>query len=55
MTEVKDLPKPSGPAGGWGSMRGIERVFGETWPTPMVVATLERMNKPGGYMCVSCA
>ena len=54
MTEVKDLPKPSGPAGGWGSMRGIERVFGETWPTPTVVATLERMNKPGGYMCVSC-
>ena len=36
-------------------MRGIERVFGETWPTPMVAATLERMNKPGGYMCVSCA
>jgi molybdopterin-dependent oxidoreductase alpha subunit len=52
MTEIDDLPKTSGPAGGWGSMRGIANVFGETWPSPSIVATLERMNKPG---CVSCA
>jgi len=55
MTEIDDLPKTSGPAGGWGSMRGIANVFGETWPSPSIVATLERMNKPGGFMCVSCA
>jgi len=54
MTDVEDLPRPSGPAGGWGSMRGIANIYGETWPSPAVVATLERMNKPGGYMCVSC-
>lgn len=50
-----DLPRASGPAGGWGSMRGIAQVFGESWPTPGVLESLGRQNKPGGFMCSSCA
>jgi molybdopterin-dependent oxidoreductase alpha subunit len=44
-----------GPAGGWGSMRGITRIFGKEWNTPSVVDTLANQNKPGGFMCTSCA
>ncbi|MBC7739997.1 MAG: FdhF/YdeP family oxidoreductase [Candidatus Saccharibacteria bacterium] len=55
MTTIDDLPKKSGPAGGWGSLKGIARIFGETWATPGVLDTLRQQNKPGGYMCASCA
>ncbi|MBC7735701.1 MAG: formate dehydrogenase, partial [Candidatus Saccharibacteria bacterium] len=55
MTTINDLPKKSGPAGGWGSLKGIARIFGETWATPGVLDTLRQQNKPGGYMCASCA
>jgi molybdopterin-dependent oxidoreductase alpha subunit len=44
-----------GPAGGWGSLRGITRIFGNEWPTPAVLDTLAHQNKPGGFMCTSCA
>ncbi|HEY4263756.1 MAG TPA: molybdopterin-dependent oxidoreductase, partial [Micropepsaceae bacterium] len=44
-----------GAAGGWGSLRGIGRVLLEEHDTPEVAATLMRQNKPGGFMCVSCA
>src|SRR6185312_8803208 len=44
-----------GPAGGWGSLRGISRIFGKEWDSPMVVDTLMRQNKPHGFMCVSCS
>ncbi len=44
-----------GPAGGWGSLRGIARIFGEEWPTPAAIETLARQNKPQGFMCVSCS
>ncbi|HWU63543.1 MAG TPA: FdhF/YdeP family oxidoreductase [Ensifer sp.] len=44
-----------GPAGGWGSMKGIARIFGKEWSTPAALETLARQNKPGGFMCVSCA
>src|SRR3954469_8507379 len=37
-----------GPAGGWGSLRGIARIFGKEWDSPMVVDTLMRQNKPHG-------
>ncbi len=55
MTDQPDLPHASGPAGGWGSMKGISRIYGETWPSPAVVKSLGRLNKPKGVMCVSCA
>lgn len=44
-----------GPSGGWGSLRGIARIFGSEWASPAVLETLRRQNKPGGFMCVSCA
>jgi hypothetical protein len=44
-----------GPAGGWGSLKGITRIFGAEWPTPAAIETLARQNKPHGFMCVSCS
>jgi molybdopterin-dependent oxidoreductase alpha subunit len=44
-----------GPAGGWGSVRGIAEIFGKEWATPLATETLYRQNKPGGFMCVSCS
>ncbi|HEV7437920.1 MAG TPA: FdhF/YdeP family oxidoreductase [Pseudorhizobium sp.] len=45
----------NGPAGGWGSVRGISRIFAKELSSPAVAETLRRQNKPGGFMCVSCA
>jgi molybdopterin-dependent oxidoreductase alpha subunit len=44
-----------GPAGGWGSLKGMSKVFAREFPTPMVIETLMRQNKAEGYMCSSCA
>ena len=44
-----------GPAGGWGSMKGIAQTFGKEWNSPAIAATLLRQNKPDGFACVSCA
>jgi molybdopterin-dependent oxidoreductase alpha subunit len=55
MSKTDDLPKSSGPAGGWGSLKGISRIFGKSWATPAAMETLGRQNKPGGFMCMSCA
>jgi molybdopterin-dependent oxidoreductase alpha subunit len=44
-----------GPSGGWGSVRGIARIFGKEWATPLATETLFRQNKPRGFMCVSCS
>ena len=55
MIDDKDLPHATRPAGGWGSMRGMASVYGETWSSPAAVKSLARMNKPKGVMCVSCA
>lgn len=53
--KIETLPEESGPSGGWGSLKGITRIFGESWPSADVLRELERQNKPGGYMCASCA
>jgi molybdopterin-dependent oxidoreductase alpha subunit len=52
-----NIPNPNseGPSGGWGSLKGIASIYGESWPTPAALDTLARQNKPGGFMCVSCA
>ena len=55
MTDQRDLPHSPGPAGGWGSLKGIARIFGESWSSPASLATLGQLNKPKGVMCVSCA
>ncbi|MGE7370461.1 FdhF/YdeP family oxidoreductase [Neorhizobium sp. NPDC001467] len=48
-------PESEGPAGGWGSLKSLVRIYGETWPTPAAIESLARQNKPKGFMCVSCA
>ncbi|NEW99557.1 FdhF/YdeP family oxidoreductase [Rhodopseudomonas sp. BR0G17] len=57
-----DIPDPAdgtvaydGPAGGWGSLQGISRIFGKEWSSPAAIETLMRQNKPKGFMCVSCS
>jgi len=44
-----------GPAGGWGSLKGIAQIFGKEWATPAALETLMRQNKPKGFMCTSCS
>ena len=44
-----------GSAGGWGSLEGITRVEWAGKAGPGALATLKEQNKPGGYMCSSCA
>jgi molybdopterin-dependent oxidoreductase alpha subunit len=48
-------PEAEGPAGGWGSLKSLVRIYGEAWPTPAAIESLTRQNKPKGFMCVSCA
>ncbi len=51
----KETVHYDGPAGGWGSAKGIARIFAKELNAPTVLDTLRRQNKPGGFMCVSCA
>ncbi|MCW2395538.1 MULTISPECIES: FdhF/YdeP family oxidoreductase [unclassified Sphingobium] len=54
-TQDEDTVHYGGPSGGFGSLSGVARIFGKEWATPMALETLRRQNKPGGFMCVSCA
>ncbi len=53
--DTSDTVEYDGPAGGWGSLEGIARIFGKEWDSPAVLNTLRRQNKPKGFMCVSCS
>ena len=44
-----------GATGGWGSVRGMAKVFAREMASPAVLETLSRQNKPEGFMCSSCA
>ncbi|MBI0536563.1 formate dehydrogenase [Roseomonas sp. KE2513] len=55
MSDQDETVHYDSPSGGWGSLRGIARIFGEEWNTPAVMETLARQNKPKGFMCVSCS
>lgn len=55
MAEKDETVHYDGPAGGWGSLRGVAAVFGKEWATPLATETLFRQNKPHGFMCVSCS
>jgi molybdopterin-dependent oxidoreductase alpha subunit len=55
MADKEDTVHYDGPAGGWGSLRGIAEIFGKEWDKPTVITTLLRQNKADGYACVSCA
>lgn len=53
-----DLPEPKrydGATGGWGSLEGISRIELSAKASPSAALTLKIQNKPGGYMCSSCA
>ncbi len=50
-----DTEHYEGAAGGWGSVRGIMETLVEERDSPAVLRTLWRQNKPGGFMCTSCA
>jgi len=55
---TKQLPRPKQydhATGGWGSLQGITRVELATKAAPGAALTLRHQNKPGGYMCTSCA
>lgn len=55
MSNNDEVTEGNGPAGGWGSMKGIASVSVESSASPSALDTLRRMNKPGGFMCNSCA
>ena len=45
-----------GPAGGWGSVRGMTQIAFDQAPLPaQVISELARQNKVDGFACVSCA
>jgi len=50
-----ETPEYGNAAGGWGSLRGVTRIFGEDRHAPHALKVLARLNKPGGVMCSSCA
>ena len=55
MADKDEMAHYDGPAGGWGSLKGIASIFGKEWDKPSVIATLMRQNKPDGFACISCA
>lgn len=55
MSNNDDIVEGKGPAGGWGSLKGIASISIESSASPSAADTLRRMNKPGGLMCPSCA
>jgi molybdopterin-dependent oxidoreductase alpha subunit len=44
-----------GPSGGWGSLRGMARIYARELSPPAILKTLSEQNKPHGFACVSCA
>jgi molybdopterin-dependent oxidoreductase alpha subunit len=50
-----DTPHDEHAAGGWGSLRGVSRIFGESASSTRALGILSRLNKPKGVMCTSCA
>ena len=56
MTDDVDIEPYSGPAGGWGSLKGIAEILpGQHVPPLETLCELSRQNKPDGFACVSCA
>lgn len=50
-----DMVHYAGSSGGWGSIKGMAKVFARELSSPGTLETLSRQNKPEGYMCSSCA
>ncbi|TMV82784.1 formate dehydrogenase, partial [Thioclava sp. BHET1] len=54
-TQDPDTPFDPHPAGGWGSVKGMARIAGETGVPTVAMKVLATLNKSGGAMCSSCA
>jgi len=54
-TQRSETVSYDGPSGGWGSLRGIGRIFAREISSPAALRLLNDQNKPHGFMCVSCA
>jgi molybdopterin-dependent oxidoreductase alpha subunit len=50
-----DTPYDPDAAGGWGSVKGITQIFGESATSGASLKILAGLNKPKGVMCTSCA
>ncbi|MEO8316784.1 MAG: molybdopterin-dependent oxidoreductase, partial [Bradyrhizobium sp.] len=50
-----DTPYDNHAAGGWGSLKGVARIFGESTSSAVALKILSNLNKPRGVMCSSCA
>ena len=48
-------PYDENASGGWGSLKGVSRLFLKERPDIGAIQTLLRQNKPKGHMCSSCA
>lgn len=55
MSDDVEITDYTGPAGGWGSLKGMAKVLPKESVGPDVLDSLRRQNKPEGVMCVSCA
>ncbi len=53
--DLAEPKHPTGPAGGWGSLKSIGKIVLREHPQAAVVETLMRQNKAEGHMCTSCA
>ena len=50
-----DTREYSHATGGWGSLKGLARTYGEVRSKLDLFELLAKQNKPGGFMCTSCA
>lgn len=50
-----DTPSYDHATGGWGSLKGVSRIFHEAASSTVALRILARQNKPRGMMCTSCA
>lgn len=55
MGEKVEIKAYTGPAGGWGSMKGLATIGLREKSGPETARELVRQNKVDGFMCVSCA
>ena len=55
LTETPKFTTYQGPAGGWGSVKGLSKVLLRTGAPLSSALTMARQNKPKGFACVSCA
>ena len=55
--EIHDSKTPlyENATGGWGSLKGVSRIFSEARSSPEALRILSGQNKAKGMICTSCA